>query len=912
MIMALMVSCIACGEKPEITVNNSTVSIEIGEKLQIDASVTLDKTLTYASSNSSVVTVSSTGLLTGVKAGSATITISTKGAESKTVNVTVEEAPTPVITVKESSVTVYIGATLALDASVTEGATLSYVSSNTAAATIDSNGVITGVAEGNSIITISAEGAQSVNVNVMVEYDLSDQIEVTSTVNTLAIGEKTTLEFTNKYPDDSVSFKSSDRAIATVTSKGVVTAKKAGQVTITLVSGYSAYECNYEMTITDSTAPEFVLDGVTLDDNTNWNETFDALKGITAKDDGDGDVTANITYESNVDVKTRGQYEVKYSVKDSSGNVATLTRKITVDWEYSVQFIGHGGCYYSVFNTLQGFTYALKDLHYTCIECDLAQTSDGVFVLCHDATFGGVTVATTSYADLSKVVATSTRNSGFPKQYGTIPGNGTYSSNICTLKEYLAVAKEYDATCVIELKDSNGITNGSQTRMPALMAEIAEMDMLDHVIFLGSNYNCLIWVKQNGYSYIPCQYLVNSIESDTYLDRCKTYGLDISFNATGTDSNGSLYANGENWIAKYKEIGCKVSCWTFTQYCDYKDVQSWIDKGVDFVTCDWVEPEKLDLPKSSTSKKTYNVTFLNEDGSTLKVAKVQEGRAAATPTNPVKEGYTFVGWDKDISKVTSNMTVSPLFEITTYTISYDTNLIKATESSWASKEEFVSDFYTDLLAWLGDHYTEYSNIKYDNGTYTITTQNTSYPTATFSDVTSLRALGVYEFEAGLSSMMYKQIEGTNSADYIPVTDSHYFLNCEPYRTKYQGMNAYLLNAMNTSYTSYSTVYKPASSNRVQIFFRFHQWCKGTNIAAFDKYPVKYIVESGDTSAITLPSDHVTYTCLDSFTLSNPTLASGSTLKFKEWNTKADGTGETVSEIKAGTTGNLILYAIWEE
>ena len=53
------------------------------------------------------------------------------------------------------------------------------------------------------------------------------------------------------------------------------------------------------------------------------------------------------------------------------------------------------------------------------------------------------------------------------------------------------------------------------------------------------------------------------------------------------------------------------------------------------------------------------------------------------------------------------------------------------------------------------------------------------------------------------------------------------------------MNAYLLNCINTSYSSYSTVFKPASNDRVQIFFRFHQWCNGTKIAAFNTLPKKY-------------------------------------------------------------------------
>ena len=91
-------------------------------------------------------------------------------------------------------------------------------------------------------------------------------------------------------------------------------------------------------------------------------------------------------------------------------------------------------------------------------------------------------------------------------------------------------------TAVIELKSSNGITNTDQSRMPALMAEIKRCGMLENVIFLGSQYNCLIWVKQNGYTEIPCQYLVNSIESDTVFNLCAENGLDVSFNIAYSNS----------------------------------------------------------------------------------------------------------------------------------------------------------------------------------------------------------------------------------------------------------------------------------------------------------------------------------------------------------------------------------------
>ncbi len=53
----------------------------------------------------------------------------------------------------------------------------------------------------------------------------------------------------------------------------------------------------------------------------------------------------------------------------------------------------------------------------------------------------------------------------------------------------------------------------------------------------------------------------------------------------------------------------------------------------------------------------YTVTFAS-DGKTLSTQTVAYGNEATAPEQPTKEGYTFVGWDKDFSNVTSDLTVN--------------------------------------------------------------------------------------------------------------------------------------------------------------------------------------------------------------------------------------------------------------
>ena len=69
---------------------------------------------------------------------------------------------------------------------------------------------------------------------------------------------------------------------------------------------------------------------IAMDKVIKLGETFDPLKGVTATDKEDKDLTSKIKYESNVDVNAEGEYTVTYTVEDSQGAKATKTIKVTV------------------------------------------------------------------------------------------------------------------------------------------------------------------------------------------------------------------------------------------------------------------------------------------------------------------------------------------------------------------------------------------------------------------------------------------------------------------------------------------------------------------------------------------------------------------------------------------------------
>ena len=73
----------------------------------------------------------------------------------------------------------------------------------------------------------------------------------------------------------------------------------------------------------------------------------------------------------------------------------------------------------------------------------------------------------------------------------------------------------------------------------------------------------------------------------------------------------------------------------------------------------------------STEAVYHTVTFVDWNGAVIKEHSVLYGSAAEAPTAPTREGYTFAGWDKSYSKVTSAMTVSATYTINSYTVTFE-------------------------------------------------------------------------------------------------------------------------------------------------------------------------------------------------------------------------------------------------
>ena len=70
----------------------------------------------------------------------------------------------------------------------------------------------------------------------------------------------------------------------------------------------------------------------------------------------------------------------------------------------------------------------------------------------------------------------------------------------------------------------------------------------------------------------------------------------------------------------------------------------------------------------------YKITFDTAGGSDIASITQDYGTAITAPTNPTREGYTFIGWDKAIPATmpAENMTIKAKWKVNSYTITFDT------------------------------------------------------------------------------------------------------------------------------------------------------------------------------------------------------------------------------------------------
>ncbi|MCL1803756.1 MAG: Ig-like domain-containing protein [Eubacteriaceae bacterium] len=229
-----------------VSISPKAIEIYKGEKSQIKSSVyPADATfpeVAYESSDASVATVSETGLVTAVKAGKAEIKASAQVGSSASDSVLVivlehvESVSAPekisLATGKQQNINA-----VALPDSATDK-TLTYTSSDSRIAFVDSQGNVLAVSPGKAKVTVAASSGAKAEIEIeAIRY--VTKVEAEPSLMRIYTKSQTPIKYSVLPADASnkgLSFQSSNPLVATVSEAGMVTAVKAGSATISITA----------------------------------------------------------------------------------------------------------------------------------------------------------------------------------------------------------------------------------------------------------------------------------------------------------------------------------------------------------------------------------------------------------------------------------------------------------------------------------------------------------------------------------------------------------------------------------------------------------------------------------------------------------------------------------------------------
>ncbi|MES2524126.1 MAG: Ig-like domain-containing protein [Gemmatimonadota bacterium] len=231
-----------------VTIDPATASIRAGESRALTASVAgsagASTAVTWSSDAATIATVSQQGTVTGVAPGTTVIRARSQGnaAVSGTASITVLPLRSVILSPAAATIAAGEQRTLLADVQLEAGASrdVTWRTSAPSVATVSSTGIVTGVAVGSAIIT--AVAVADTNVRGTATITVPAQIRsVTVAPTPVVLFTNGTQALTATVSADpglatTVTWRTSNPAVASVSSAGLVTALSVGLSTITAVS----------------------------------------------------------------------------------------------------------------------------------------------------------------------------------------------------------------------------------------------------------------------------------------------------------------------------------------------------------------------------------------------------------------------------------------------------------------------------------------------------------------------------------------------------------------------------------------------------------------------------------------------------------------------------------------------------
>jgi trimeric autotransporter adhesin len=406
-----------------IELSSKTLAITVGQESQLRATVRDaeggvlgDAPVDWKSSNNGVATVSAEGVVHGVAKGTATIT-ATSGTVNATATVTVSPVPANAVVVSPVETTIFVGEKAQLTGQVTDaggdplpGRPISWSSSASSVASVSGSGLVTAVAPGTAIITASSEG-KSGRSTITVKQQPVASVDMEPSEVKLEIGKSTTIKATPKSSDGktltgrSVTWKSSNTAVATVNSSGLVTAKNAGsaiiQATSEGVAGTALVTVSSIPVASVVVSPDAAT--ITVGQSTQLTaKTLDAegdeLSGRTVVWSSSNEDVASVSSSGKVLALSAGEATITATSEGKSGTAKITTvmsvGTVTVEPDSISVVVGETGTLTATVKDADGKTLTGRDIDWKSSNTAVA-TVDGDGVVTGVAV-GSVTITATS------------------------------------------------------------------------------------------------------------------------------------------------------------------------------------------------------------------------------------------------------------------------------------------------------------------------------------------------------------------------------------------------------------------------------------------------------------------------------------------------------------------------------------
>ncbi len=248
----------------DIVLDKNELTLNIGDKERLTATVlpesAKDKSVRWYSSAQRIATVNADGVVTAISVGTAVITVTTNDGSDLTASCTVTVTPKTVqsITMDEEALTLERGETTRLTVTVSpsdaDDTSVTWRSNNSNVAIVDGSGKVAALEVGTAIISATTNDGSGLSARCTVTVIPKDVDEITLNKERLEmeigdIERLTAIVSPDDADDKTVTWQSTDSKVASVNSDGVVTARSAGEATITATTsnGLTA-ECQVEVT----------------------------------------------------------------------------------------------------------------------------------------------------------------------------------------------------------------------------------------------------------------------------------------------------------------------------------------------------------------------------------------------------------------------------------------------------------------------------------------------------------------------------------------------------------------------------------------------------------------------------------------------------------------------------------------